>query len=297
MKLIPAASVLVTDDLDRVLLVQRGHEPQKGRWSLSGGRGEVGEDPGQTALREAREETGLKLKLLQEVVTAQMPGSGDTLYDIRCFSAEIVGGDLKAGDDAKDIRWVGRQQLSDYELTTGLTESLIQAGYLPDPHREAGAIAVQQALVHAGLPHQMRRYGVANSLTEAAARRHISAGELIKTLVVRASDTKFYLVLIPGDRELDWPSLRNVVRANRLSLPSAEDAHRVTGFPRGAITPFGTKTKLQIIADAGIPKGKVALGAGAPGWGLTVDSASMFDALGVEIAPISRAAQNGSLAP
>ena len=44
----------------RVLLVQRGIEPYKGRWAFPGGFMKIDESAEQCALRELREETGLE---------------------------------------------------------------------------------------------------------------------------------------------------------------------------------------------------------------------------------------------
>ena len=43
----------------RVLVVQRGHDPGKGRWTLPGGFAEEDESPDAAIIREVREETGL----------------------------------------------------------------------------------------------------------------------------------------------------------------------------------------------------------------------------------------------
>ena len=56
---IPAvAAVLIHDD--KVLLVCRGQEPNKGRWGFPGGKIEVGETIEEAALRELEEETGVR---------------------------------------------------------------------------------------------------------------------------------------------------------------------------------------------------------------------------------------------
>ena len=46
-------------------------------------------------------------------------------------------------------------------------------------------------------------------------------------------------MLVPGGRRFDWPKVRAHLGVKRLSLPDADEAHRVTGYERGAITPFG----------------------------------------------------------
>lgn len=56
---IHTVDVLVTDGQRRVLLVERGKEPFKGKLVLPGGHIEPGESPRDAAVRELREETGL----------------------------------------------------------------------------------------------------------------------------------------------------------------------------------------------------------------------------------------------
>jgi ADP-ribose pyrophosphatase YjhB (NUDIX family) len=55
-----AASVLITDDLDRVLLLQPSYKPT---WEIPGGTVEEGESPRAAARREVREEIGLEREL------------------------------------------------------------------------------------------------------------------------------------------------------------------------------------------------------------------------------------------
>ena len=53
----------VVVDRNRVLLVQRGREPLKGKWSLPGGMLELGESLADGVAREVQEETGLNVEV------------------------------------------------------------------------------------------------------------------------------------------------------------------------------------------------------------------------------------------
>jgi ADP-ribose pyrophosphatase YjhB (NUDIX family) len=53
------AAAIIENEKQEILLVQRKHEPLKGKWSLPAGFVRYGEHPVDTALRELKEETGL----------------------------------------------------------------------------------------------------------------------------------------------------------------------------------------------------------------------------------------------
>lgn len=130
MDIIPAASAVILDDQRRVLLVQRGHEPEKGRWSVPGGSCEPGETFAETAAREAFEETGLQVTIGQELWVAMLPAGADRCYEAHDFAATVVGGELRPGDDADDARWVTDAELDHLPLTTGLADYLRRPGIL-----------------------------------------------------------------------------------------------------------------------------------------------------------------------
>ncbi len=101
---IPAAGGVIVQD-DEILLVKRGHPPKIGWWCFPAGFMEWGEHPEQTAIREVEEETGFKVRLTGffEVYS----GSDDPRVNaiLLLYLAEIVGGEMTAGDDAQDVRF------------------------------------------------------------------------------------------------------------------------------------------------------------------------------------------------
>ena len=127
---IPCVGAIVRDGQGRLLLIQRGHDPEAGRWSLPGGRVEPGESDAQALAREMLEETGLIVTPGPLVGAVERPGTGDTVLDIRDYAATVTGGTLAAGDDAADARWVAPGDLTSFPLTTGLLGILRSWGVL-----------------------------------------------------------------------------------------------------------------------------------------------------------------------
>ena len=100
---IPATCIVVSDEFDRLLLVKRNVEPQKGKWCLPGGFMELGETPEQAALRELKEETSLigEINLLLGAMANSNPVYNTVL--IVGYLVTNFEGEIKAGDDASDI--------------------------------------------------------------------------------------------------------------------------------------------------------------------------------------------------
>lgn len=118
-----AVSAFITEG-NRVLLIQRGIEPQKGLWALPAGFIEGNEDPVDGAAREALEETGLIVEVVRLLgVFARRGGIGSADITIG-YEARIIGGTLQAADDAVDAQWFGADQIP--ELAFESTKILVE---------------------------------------------------------------------------------------------------------------------------------------------------------------------------
>ncbi|MDH4111822.1 MAG: YbaK/EbsC family protein [Thermoleophilia bacterium] len=145
-----------------------------------------------------------------------------------------------------------------------------------------------RAAAEAGMNAQVVVTEVPRSVEESAALQGIDVGRVLRTIVVRRGAGDFVFVLVPGGRQIDWKKLRTHLGRRRISLPDADEAKAVTGYERGAITPFGATTAWPVLADATIRGlGTVAIGAGARGVNLHVGDADLLTALAADEADVT----------
>jgi Cys-tRNA(Pro) deacylase len=155
----------------------------------------------------------------------------------------------------------------------------------PSANNERRAIA---ALADARVEHRVVRTRPARNPQESAELQGIELGSLLRTLVVRRGDDDFLFVLVPGGRRFDWAKLRAHLGVKRLSMPDAEEARAVTGYERGAITPFGASRAWPVIVDASALEAEtVAIGGGARGLNVHLASADLVRATGATVADVS----------
>jgi 8-oxo-dGTP diphosphatase len=100
----PAVSILISDG-ERVVLGKRRGEPGRGWWALPSGYVEHDEDYVTTAIREAQEETGLEVEV-RSVVNVVSTFVSPRFHFLGIYVvADVVGGELRAGDDLEAVAW------------------------------------------------------------------------------------------------------------------------------------------------------------------------------------------------
>lgn len=118
-------------------MVRRAAEPDAGLWSIPGGLVELGENAWEAAVREAWEETGLEVEIIDllgvvDKIERDEEGRVRFHFVILDYLAEAKGGILRASSDALEARWVRREELSQYRLTPTLIKLLKRIGLYPE---------------------------------------------------------------------------------------------------------------------------------------------------------------------
>ena len=156
-----------------------------------------------------------------------------------------------------------------------------------DPDQRTPAL---EALDRLGVKHRVVRTVPARSAEESAELQGIPLHALLRTIVVRRGEDDYLFVVVPGGRRFDWPKLRAHLGVSRLSLPDADEARAVTGYERGAITPFGASRAWPVIIDASaLESDTVAIGGGARGVNIHLSPLALLDALSAEVVDVSAA--------
>ncbi len=96
---VPGVGMLIEHD-GGLVLIRRGNNPHKGRWTLPSGFVEFDESAEEAALREAEEETGLKTEIVELAAVNSFPEGPPTSGIMIFYRMKPVGGELRAGDDA-----------------------------------------------------------------------------------------------------------------------------------------------------------------------------------------------------
>lgn len=115
----------------RVVLLRRGVEPANGKWVFPAGYVDRGESVWDAAIRETQEESNLHVRLSSLLNVYSYPHSPNVIV---VYTAEVIGGELKAGDECMEAQTFAASEIPWEELAFQSTTDALKdylALYLP----------------------------------------------------------------------------------------------------------------------------------------------------------------------
>ena len=126
----PASSAILERD-GRYLLVLRSKPPSDAMYAFPGGRGEEGETPAQTALRELEEETGIRGEKPLLFATYHLPGREDgpgspsfllSVFKVKADATAVA----VAADDAAGLGWFTASEIEKLPAPDSVRECIVR---------------------------------------------------------------------------------------------------------------------------------------------------------------------------
>lgn len=148
------------------------------------------------------------------------------------------------------------------------------------------ASPVSTALDQLNIPHRVFVHpGPVNSLEQAAAERGQSPDQVVRSILFRLGkneqgEDQYAMALIAGPDQISWKALRRHFGQSRLTMATADEVLRITGYPIGAVSPFGMPTQLPVLIDESvIAQEEVSIGSGVRGTTVILRVADLLQAL------------------
>ncbi|MFD4293038.1 Cys-tRNA(Pro) deacylase [Rhodococcus sp. NPDC058505] len=158
------------------------------------------------------------------------------------------------------------------------------------------ATPATQTLVKAKVPHRVHGYDHdptnASYGTEAvdalAGELGLDAAQILKTLVIKTSDGKLAVAVLPVPSKLSLKAAAAALGAGKAVMAEQADAERSTGYVLGGISPLGQRRTLPTVIDASATDwDRVLCSAGRRGLEIDLDPRDLVRLTGAVLAPIT----------
>jgi len=132
------------------------------------------------------------------------------------------------------------------------------------------------------IPYRVFRHSQpVNSVEQAAEQRGQRPGQVVRSIVFRLEQDEYLMVLVTGGRQVSWKALRHYLGRSRLTMASADEVFKVTGYRIGTVSPFGLPQPMRILVDRSVmDEEEVSLGSGLRGVAILLKSKDLLQALG-----------------
>jgi Cys-tRNA(Pro) deacylase len=132
------------------------------------------------------------------------------------------------------------------------------------------------------IPHKVFTHpGPIKSLVQAAQERGQRPEQVVRSILFRTGEDAYLMALVAGPGQIAWKALRSYLGQSRLTTASAAEVLEVTGYPIGAVSPFGLKRKLRVLVDPSVfAEQEISIGSGVRGTTIILKSEGLKRALG-----------------
>ena len=170
----------------------------------------------------------------------------------------------------------------------GLLEERLVEMMARRPRTKITALLDAEQVAYRILPHDEPVYTVAT----AAAQRGVVMGEMVKSILLRETGTKRYVMAcVLGTDKLDAQAVRPFLPTpyRRLTFATGEEITAVTGYTKGAIAPLCLPDGLPVVFDEAIADcNQVNISSGNLMFGLELGTADLIRLAGASLRPISK---------
>lgn len=102
--------------------------------------------------------------------------------------------------------------------------------------------------------------------------------------------TKHVLAVVPGDRRVSFPAVKEMFGATYVSFASADVAERLAGSVAGTVLPFALEGGMEVVADPSLHESpEIYFNAARLDRSLALDTADYFSIAGPRVAKIADA--------
>ena len=88
----------------------------------------------------------------------------------------------------------------------------------------------------------------ARTAKEAASSLGCEVGAIVKSLLFKTNEG-FILGLVAGDKKASLNKLKKLLNSKDVSMASAEEVKKITGFTIGGVSPVGLLNKVDVLID------------------------------------------------
>ena len=138
-----------------------------------------------------------------------------------------------------------------------------------------------EALEALGIPYRLFTHsGPVKSLEQAAAERGQQPQQVVRSILFRLAESQYALILVAGPQQIPWKSLRSHFGQSRLTLASPEEVLEQTGYPVGAVAPWGLPAPIPTyIEQSVLNQSDLSIGSGVRGTALLLSAADLIASL------------------